>query len=503
MSLALILLGFVSIVELLLWLPLLWRVRKVLVCGLIPIMAVLSGLIFGSKPEIWTGLLLILSVYRVINLLRVLENRLHAEQLYRVSRRTGCWLVASQVLIVVASSLIDRQAYSALALWYALATVQLVVALLLFVSTNRHLRTTQPPVVAKHLSDHDLPPLTVAIPARNETDDLEACLQSLVSSDYPKLEILVLDDCSQNKHTPEIIRDYAHTGVRFIAGETPPQSWLAKNYAYHQLAESSNGELLLFCGVDSRFQPGTLRAMVEVILTKKKQMISFIPANKHPGRWNLESLLVQPARYAWELSPPRRLLNRPPVLSTCWLIEATALRAAGGFAAASHSISPESYLARRAISNGDGYSFMQSNLIIGLSSLKSPREQRATAIRVRYPQLHRRPELVAWSIIAEVTVLSLPFVLLGASLLAREWRLVMLAGITSILLTAFYVRVVTLTYRKFLVRGLWTLPFVAIYDIGLLSYSMWQYEFREVLWKGRNVCLPVMRRPRDPTANHS
>jgi hypothetical protein len=22
---------------------------------------------------------------------------------------------------------------------------------------------------------------------------------------------------------------------------------------------------------------------------------------------------------------------------------------------------------------------------------------------------------------------------------------------------------------------------------------MWQYEFHEVLWKGRNVCLPVMR----------
>ena len=54
--------------------------------------------------------------------------------------------------------------------------------------------------------------------------------------------------------------------------------WLAKNYAYQQLAEAANGELLLFCGVDTRFEPGSLRALVALHLTTKASMISVLPA---------------------------------------------------------------------------------------------------------------------------------------------------------------------------------------------------------------------------------
>jgi hypothetical protein len=30
------------------------------------------------------------------------------------------------------------------------------------------------------------------------------------------------------------------------------------------------------------------------------------------------------------------------------------------------------------------------------------------------------------------------------------------------------------------------------YDMAILHYSMWQYEFSEVDWKGRNICVPAM-----------
>lgn len=61
------------------------------------------------------------------------------------------------------------------------------------------------------------------------------------------------------------------------------------------------------------------------------------------------------------------------------------------------------------------------------------------------------------------------------------------------MLCLFYAKVMNLTYRTFLLRGFVLLPFAALYDIALLNYSMWQYEFHEVLWKGRNICMPVMR----------
>jgi hypothetical protein len=94
--------------------------------------------------------------------------------------------------------------------------------------------------------------------------------------------------------------------------------------------------------------------------------------------------------------------------------------------------------------------------------------------------------------VGELTALVWPFALAASAVIDGRWLLFVLSGGASLLLATFYARIVELTYRRFLWRGLWTLPLVAIFDIGLLNYSMWQYEFREVIWKGRNVCTPVM-----------
>jgi hypothetical protein len=483
----------ISLVELVIWLPGPWIARKLNACFVIISLPVISGLLFGMHFQIWAGIILVLSIYRVINLLRIVEDRLQADYLFRATLQTSWTLVGAQLVVFAAMELSRRLGFDTSAWLYALAIGQLAFALVLFISTWRHLRTTRPAAPAKTYTDRDLPTLSVAIPARNETDDLEACLESLISSDYPKLEILVLDDCSQNKRTPEIIRGYAQTGVRFIAGKEPPKHWLAKNYAYQQLADEANGELLLFCGVDTRFRPGSLGAMVKTLLSKKRQMMSVIPRNELPKTWGLEALMVQPVRYAWELALPRRLFKRPPVLSTCWLITKRALQAAGSFKAISNSISIESYFAKYIIHHNYGYTFAQSNAAMSLESAKNLSEQRATAIRVRYPQLHRKPELVGLLSLTELALLIMPFGLLIAGFAARSWPLCVLGFINSVLLVSLYSRIVSLTYRQFLLRGLWLLPFAVIYDVCLLNYSMWRYEFREVLWKGRNVCIPVMR----------
>ncbi|HVW23483.1 MAG TPA: glycosyltransferase [Candidatus Saccharimonadales bacterium] len=493
MKLALILFAAATVWELLLWTSFAWPRRKWLASPLVPGLAVTSELLFASHPSGWTALVALFTIYRIVNLLRLIEGRTQNDYLFQTTRKTALWLLGLQLLMGAGGLANHQLQLSTASWWYLLAAAQILAALVLALSTRRHLRTTGAPGNAKAFADKDLPSLTVAIPARNETDDLEACLKSLVASDYPKLEIIVLDDCSQVKRTPEIIREFAHDGVRFLAGKVPPERWLAKNYAYQQLSEAASGKLLLFCGVDVRFEATSLRAMVETLLTKKKAMISFIPRNILPGRWTIEQLLVQASRYAWELSLPRRLFQRPPVLSTSWLITAEALHAAGGFKAVASSSSIESYFAQQLIRQNDGYSFLQSSPVIGLTSAKSFEEQRFTALRLRYPQLHRRPELVGLVSLLELASLLLPFAQTIGFVVTRQWLLAGFSALTAALLISFYSRVMALTYRHFLIRGLWLLPFAAMYDVGLLNYSMVQYEFGEVLWKGRNVCIPVMR----------
>jgi hypothetical protein len=222
-------------------------------------------------------------------------------------------------------------------------------------------------------------------------------------------------------------------------------------------------------------------------------MLSILPRNTLKGRFSLKELLIQPARYAWELALPRRLLTRPPVLSTCWLIRREALEKAGGFEAVSRKAVPESYFARFTSKVEDGYSFQRAGSEMGLTSLKGFAEQLETSKRMRYPQLHRRPEMVVLVSLAELAVLVAPLLVLISALITGHWLLALLSVTNYAINSVVYSRMVNLTYRQFVPSGIWFLPVAALYDIGLLNYSMWLYEFRQVIWKGRNICLPVMR----------
>ncbi|MEO6513993.1 MAG: glycosyltransferase [Candidatus Saccharimonadales bacterium] len=494
MATALIVLSATALLELLLWFSGIWKIAKafsaLLIVGIIG--SALSLVVV--HPMFASILLLIIATYRCVNLLRVVKHRVRLDYLQRVVVKTSAYLIALQVIVCLSWFLSQTLQFTGRSFWPILAVLQFLGLLVIVVSTERHLRTTRPPKDVTLLSDSELPTLTVAIPARNETEDLEACLASLVASNYPKLEILVLDDCSQNTRTPEIIRGFAHDGVRFLSGAEPQENWLAKNQAYQQLLDAANGEYVLFTGVDSRYEPGSLRILVSALVQKKKSMLSLMPSNAvlpNVAQQD-ESLMLQPARYAWELSLPRKLFNRPPVLSTCWLVNKKFLLSAGGFAAVSRAVVPESYFARVSVVH-DGYSFMQSNESIGIKSVKVAAEQWNTAVRTRYPQLHRRPELVLLMTLAELCGLVLPFILVGISLAGDRQLLAALEALNCLLVLFFYGRVVSLTYRKFLIRGFFAGPFAALCDIVVLNTSMLKYEFSEVIWKGRNVCIPVMR----------
>jgi glycosyltransferase involved in cell wall biosynthesis len=492
MKLALELLGIVSVLELCLWLPGIWGLRKVWASVCLVLLASISGAIISVHPTVWSGLLLVISLYRIINLLRIAEGRMHEQYLRKATLRTSAVLICYQLVVLAIWWSANHWQLKVLFGREVLAGLQIAVAGILFVSTLRHLRTTRAPQLTDSYADRNLPSVTIAIPARNETVSLEACLRSIIGSTYPKLEILVLDDCSQDK-TPEIIRSFAHDGVRFISGAEPQANWLAKNQAYQRLYEEANGEIIIFCGVDVRFELGSIRALVDTMLQKHKTMLSIIPGNQVPKTLLQSlSLLVQPMRYAWELALPRRLFNRPPVLSTCWAVKRTVLERGGSFAAVSRNISPQSYFARVSAQHDDGYSFLRSDNLMNIASTKGFSEQLDTAVRTRYPQVHRRPEQVLLIGLAELAFLCAPFGLLIVALVRGNWLLIALSAVSCALLEAFFTAIASLTYHRFLWRSIAAPPFAALCNFGLLNLSMWRYEFSEVVWKGRNVCLPVM-----------
>lgn len=478
------------------WLANYRRIRRTLIALSIVLLAGVTAALCVDAWQVWVWSVPV-AAYRLINLLRLYANRLPQAQLRTVAMRAYGWLIASKLAIVLLAWLALRYDFGFL-IFNLMVAGQFLAAVILLratLHTWRHAHVSQGDI--KPLADKELPSLSVLVPARNETDDLERCLRALVASDYPKLEILVLDDCSANRRTPDIIRSFAHDGVRFLQGEMPDEThWLAKNYAYEQLAREASGDLLLFCGVDALLEPQAIRQLVGLLEARGKDMLSVMPLRAETnGRG---SSLLQAMRYYWEICLPRRLFKRPPVLSTCLLIRRTMLEHMGGFASVSRSISPEAPLARRAVVT-DAYSFVRSDEALGVYSNKPAADQYDTSVRVRYPQLHRRLELVALTACFDFVLLLGPFVgLLFAVYLphalayAAVWSVSLLCLLVTYMLVAVGARLTKTWY------GWLLMPVAFAVDLMILHISLWKYEFSDVYWKGRNVCIPVMQVERRP-----
>jgi hypothetical protein len=483
-----------ALIELALHLPGFWRLRRELaMLAAILSVVVAAGLVWWNL-QAFALVFALLSLYRLFNMARIWRAQLNPEQLQKVTFTTSLVLIILQLSVLLAWLGWDWAGWTAQTGWLIIAGLQAAAAFIYVLSVIRNLKHTRWPGKTGDFSDDELPALTIAVPARNETDDLHDCLAAILSTNYPKLEVLVYDDCSQTKRTPEIIRSFAHAGVRFLQGEQPDEKWLAKNKAYDQLAREASGQYILFCGVDVRFGADSFRQLIGLMLTRHKQMLSVVPQRSQQATAGFSP--IQAMRYWWEFAPPRRLFNRPPVLSSCWLIERRALQAAGGFPAVRRKITPEAYFASYAARNNDGYSFLRAGDKQELHTVKTAKQQRETAVRVRYPQLHRRPEQAALHSMLEMTLLVLPFVVVisgfwieNISVLAQ-----ILALVACVCIITAHELIALTTKVNSWVSGLLTAPIAALTDIYLLNYSMFKYEFSEVLWKGRNVCVPVMHR---------
>jgi hypothetical protein len=470
---------------------LLWRYRVALSLVVLVTTAFSMAAILLWSPTIWTAIFFIIGLYRLFATLRVGADRVQETYLRDAARRSAATLIVLQLFVLAGRAYWNTWIFNMSSLWTAISLTLVLSSVLLLASTLRRFRRTKwPETPVEPFTDAELPSITVAVPARNETEDLQACLESIIASNYPKLEILVYDDCSQERRTPEIIRGFAHDGVRFIRGNEPIDSWLAKNNAYNRLYEEANGEYIVYCGVDVRFGPDSLTRLISFMKLSKKKMVSILPRRDESvyGRF----ALIQAMRYWWELVPPRRFFSRPPVISSCWVIEREALKKAGSFAAVSRSVVPEAYFARQLL-KGDNYSFRRADQNLGIVSAKSVDEQRDTAVRLRYPQMHKRPEVTLVVTALEFGFLVLPFVLfIGGRFFGLPGLAWALAVLSCLLLTAGYMVVAISTHINRRWFSAVALPIVILTDIGLLHYSMWRYEFSVVEWKGRNLCVPAM-----------
>lgn len=122
------------------------------------------------------------------------------------------------------------------------------------------------------------PVLSIIVAACNEEDSIRASLESLLSQDYPALELVVVNDRSTDA-TPAIIDELAASDPRMkaIHIQELPDGWLGKNHALHRAFQEVSGEWFLLADADVVFEPETLRRAVSYAVTRQLDHISMMP----------------------------------------------------------------------------------------------------------------------------------------------------------------------------------------------------------------------------------
>ncbi|MFQ5646712.1 MAG: glycosyltransferase [bacterium] len=198
-----------------------------------------------------------------------------------------------------------------------------------------------------------LPLVSLIIPARDEENNLQVCLESIINQDYPNLEVVVIDDRSSD-NTSQIAEATGSKFKRFKLisikeGELSPE-WIGKNHALYRGARQASGDWFLFLDADVWF---TDKSAVSTAVRQAEEnaldLLSLFPRVYYGSFWEK---VINPMVGAVFLSvSPIHKINDPnssvaAAVGAFALVRSESYRKTGGHEAIKREIVEDLYLAR-------------------------------------------------------------------------------------------------------------------------------------------------------------
>jgi chlorobactene glucosyltransferase len=351
----------------------------------------------------------------------------------------------------------------------------------------------------------DAPRVSVIVPARDEAENISGCLGSLLQSEWPNYEIIVVDDRSQDgtREIAEALAEQTGGRVRVVAGEPLPDGWIGKPWACWQGYQAARGDLLLFTDADTRHGPELLTRAVRALQDRGADMLSVLPRQIMVGFW--ERFMLPHVWFAiTSRYPLMTRVNRTDNPLTAMangqfiLVRREAYDAIGGHAAVRDEVVDDVRLAQRMVAAGrslfvaHGEEFIRTRMYASLAGIiegwsknvaRGARLGAWPAVRAIAPWVAVALPLIAWV---------LPPALLAASLAGvggpglRFWA----AAATGTSL--FYWIVADLLHRVPVAFAL-TFPFGAL--ATALVFTRSALRGGRIRWKGRAYSAPPPPHP--------
>lgn len=171
------------------------------------------------------------------------------------------------------------------------------------------------------------PAVSVLIPAYNEERTIAASLASVLASDYPRFEVIVIDDGSTDRTGVEVAGFVSDPRVKVLS-----QANGGKSSALNRGIAVASGDIILFTDADSLFERDTLRNGVAYFADARVGAVSGNDTPLHP-RGAMQKMLVVTSHIGTGFV--RRALSvigvLPIISGNLGLVRAEILRRVGGF----------------------------------------------------------------------------------------------------------------------------------------------------------------------------
>ncbi len=139
----------------------------------------------------------------------------------------------------------------------------------------RHFFSTPPP---------EAPLVSIIVAARNEERRIHEAINSILGLDYPNMEVIVVDDRSEDG-TGDILDRIAATSLvlKVIHIVELPSGWLGKNHALWIGSSMAEGDLFLFTDADIVMEPTVLSRAVRYMRKDHLDHLAVTPRMNMPG----------------------------------------------------------------------------------------------------------------------------------------------------------------------------------------------------------------------------
>ncbi|HTK49114.1 MAG TPA: glycosyltransferase [Gemmatimonadaceae bacterium] len=204
----------------------------------------------------------------------------------------------------------------------------------------------------------DPPLVSLVIPARDEARNIERCVASALASDYPRLEVIVVDDHSSDG-TGDIVRAMAarDARLRVVVPAPLPEGWFGKQWACAAGASAARGTILGFMDADTRQASDLVTRVVNAMTARGADLLSVAGTQELGSFWER---LVQPQIFSvmlqrfggTEIVTRSRFASQKIANGQCIWLTRDAYDALGGHSAVRDKVAEDLALAQHAFRAG-------------------------------------------------------------------------------------------------------------------------------------------------------